>query len=277
MVEQADVVANYSHGNLLDAIRVGVAALGKTPETVTLEDLAAVDEFHIGGRQASEGFVGQLGLREDHHVLDVGCGVGGTARFIAATTGARVSGLDLTPEFVETGRVLCAWVGQEDRVALHQGSALAMPFEAGGFDAATMLHVGMNIPDKAALFTEVARVLEPGGVFGVYDIMQTGEAPPAYPMPWAAEPGTSALAPPETYREALAGAGFEILSERNRRDFATAFFDALKRRIAAAGGPPPLGLHILMGETAPAKFGNMVEHVVAGRIAPVEIIARKAS
>ena len=83
MVEQADVAANYSHGNLLDAIRVGVAALGKTPETGTLEDLAAVDEFHIGGCRASEDFVGQLGLGEGHHVLDVGCGVGGTARFIA--------------------------------------------------------------------------------------------------------------------------------------------------------------------------------------------------
>jgi SAM-dependent methyltransferase len=275
MAKSDAVVDHYSHGRLLDAILAGVTALGKTPETVGIDDLAPVDEFHIGGRQASEDFIGQLGLSSDDLVLDVGCGIGGTSRYLASHFGCRVTGLDLTPEYVETGRALCAWVGLAGRVDLCQGSALAMPFESARFDAAVMLHVGMNIADKAGLIAEVNRVLRPGGTFGVYDIMRTSDDPLVYPVPWATVPETSAVATPQDYRKAFVDSGFEMTSERDRRDFAAAFFAALRERIDAAGGPPPLGLHILLGETAAIKIRNMVDNVAAGRVAPVEMIARK--
>jgi ubiquinone/menaquinone biosynthesis C-methylase UbiE len=273
---KSDAVADhYTHGRLLDAILAGVTALGKTPQTLDIGDLAPVDEFHIGGRQATEDFVAQLGLSPEDHVLDVGCGIGGTARYLASTCGCRVTGLDLTPEFVEAGRVLCAWVGLGERVDLTQGSALAMPFEPARFDAVVMLHVGMNIADKAGLFAEVGRVLRPGATFGLYDIMRRNDEPLVYPVPWAAVPDTSALATPEDYRAVLAEAGFEVTKERDRREFAAEFFAALRERTEAAGGPPPLGLHILLGETAALKVRNMVDNVAAGRVSPVEMIARK--
>lgn len=273
---KSDAVADhYTHGRLLDAILAGVTALGKTPQTLDIGDLAPVDEFHIGGRQATEDFVAQLGLSPEDHVLDVGCGIGGTARYLASTCGCRVTGLDLTPEFVEAGRALCAWVGLGERVDLIQGSALAMPFELARFDAAVMLHVGMNIADKAGLFAEVGRVLRPGATFGLYDIMRRNDEPLVYPVPWAAVPDTSALATPEDYRAALAEAGFEVTKERDRREFAAEFFAALRERTEAAGGPPPLGLHILLGETAALKVRNMVDNVAGGRVSPVEMIARK--
>jgi len=246
MAESDAVAEHYTHGRLLDAILAGVRALGKTPDTVGVDDLAPVDEFHIGGRQASEDFIGQVGLSSGDLVLDVGCGIGGTARYVASTCGCRVSGIDLTPEYIETGQALCAWVGLAGRVDLSHGSALAMPFESAHFDAAIMLHVGMNIADKAGLFAEVNRVLRPGGTFGVYDIMRTSDDPLVYPVPWATVPETSAVAAPQDYRKALADSGFEMTSERDRRDFAAAFFAALRKRIDAAGGPPPLGLHILL-------------------------------
>ena len=273
---KSDAVADhYTHGRLLDAILAGVTALGKTPQTLDIGDLAPVDEFHIGGRQATEDFVAQMGLSPEDHVLDVGCGIGGTARYLASTCGCRVTGLDLTPEFVEAGRVLCAWVGLGERVDLTQGSALAMPFEPARFDAAVMLHVGMNIADKAGLFAEVGRVLRPGATFGLYDIMRRNDEPLVYPVPWAAVPDTSALATPEDYRASLAEAGFEVTKECDRREFAAEFFAALRERTEAAGGPPPLGLHILLGETAALKVRNMVDNVAAGRVSPVEMIARK--
>jgi len=275
MAKDNAVVDHYSHGGLLDAILAGMTALGKTPETVSIDDLAPVDEFHIGGRQATKDFIGQLGLSPEDRVLDVGCGIGGTSRYVASACGCRVSGLDLTPEYIETGRALCAWVGLADRVDLSQGSALAMPFESARFDATIMLHVGMNIADKARLFAEVARVLRPGGTFGVYDIMRLNDDPLVYPVPWAAVPETSALGTPQDYRTALADSGFEVTRERDRRGFAAEFFAALRKRTEAAGGPPPLGLHIQLGETAPTKIRNMVDNVAAGRISPVEMIARK--
>lgn len=275
MTNPQDVSRHYTHGDLIAAIRGGLAALGKTPDRISVDDLAPVDEFHIGGRQASEDFLGQLDFTPDSHVLDIGCGLGGGARFVASRYGSHVTGIDLTPEYVETARTLSGWVGLQDRISLHQGSALALPFAEASFDGAYMLHVGMNITDKATLFAEVARVLRPGAAFGIYDVMRTGEGELAFPLPWATTPSSSAVGTPEDYRVALERAGFAIIAERERRGFALSFFDQLRARTAAAGGPPPLGLHLLMGRTTPEKVNNMIGNIAAGRIAPVEIIARK--
>lgn len=268
---------HYTHGDLLGAIYAGVAALGKTPDSVTIDDLAPVDEFHIGGRQASEDFLDQLNLSEEDHVLDVGCGLGGASRFVASRYHSRVTGIDLTAEYVDTGQALCGWLRLEDRVTLRQGSALSMPFEDSAFDGGYMMHVGMNIKDKAGLYSEVYRVMRTGTSFGVYDVMRVGDEELTYPVPWATTAEASAVATPEQYKQALQHAGFAITAERNRHDFALAFFEQLRAKAAASSGPPPLGLHILMGDSAVTKVQNMIENVSAGRVAPVELIARKPS
>ena len=107
--------------------------------------------------------------------------------------------------------------------------------------------------------------------------MRTGDSELSYPVPWATTPALSAVATPAEYREALKKACFAIVAERNRRDFALAFFDQLRARTAAAGGPPALGLHILMGRNTPDKVQNMIQNISGGRIAPVEMVARKPS
>lgn len=277
MPEHPDVAKHYTHGGLIEAIAAAIGALGKTTDAVTIDDLAPVDEFHIGGRTASEDFLVQLSLSPDSHVIDVGCGLGGAARFAASRFGCSVTGIDLTQEFIETGRVPAQWVGLDDQIALHQGSALSTPFGDAEFDAAYMLHVGMNIADKADLFAELNRVLKPGALLGIYDVMRTGEGALSYPVPWADSDETSAVAAPERYKALLQAAGFTVTQERNRRDFALEFFDQLSARTKAAGGPPPLGLHILMGRNTPDKVQNMIANISAGYIAPVELIARKGS
>jgi ubiquinone/menaquinone biosynthesis C-methylase UbiE len=274
-VEQ-EISTHYTHGDLTAAIRSGIEKLGKTIDSVTVDDLAPVDEFHVGGRQASEHFLNQFGLTPDKHILDVGCGLGGPARFVASRYGCRVDGIDLTPEYVETGTTICKWVGLDDRISLHRGSALSMPFADGSFDGAYMLHVGMNIEDKTGLCAEVGRVLRPGALFGIYDVMKTGDGEMIFPAPWATTAGSSALATPRQYRDALQAAGFLEMAELNRRDFAVTFFDQLRAKTMAAGGPPPLGLHVLMGRNAPDKIQNMIQSIAKGIIAPVELISRKA-
>ena len=276
MLTQQDISTHYTHGELIAAIRAGIEALGKTTDSITLNDLAPLDEFHIGGRQASRHFLDQLGLASDKHVLDVGCGLGGAARFAASHYRCRVDGIDLTPEYVETGRAICQLVGLDDRISLHQGSALSLPFAGSAFDCAYMLHVGMNIDNKVKLCSEIARVLRPGAVFGIYDVMKTGEGELTFPVPWATTAQSSAVAEPAQYRSALEASGFALTAELNRRDFALAFFDELQAKTMAAGGPPPLGLHILMGRNAVDKIRNMIANISTGLIAPVEMIARKA-
>ncbi len=275
MTVEREVSDHYAHGALIEAIEAAMAAAGMARDAVTAADLAPIDEFHIGGRPATVELARQLALVPSDRVLDVGSGLGGAARFFADEYGCTVTGIDLTEEYVETARTLSGWAGLGDRTVFEHASALAMPFVDASFDAATMLHVGMNIEAKAELFAEIARVLSPGGRLGVYDVMRTGDGEIAYPLPWATTGKTSFLAPPDRYRAALESAGLDLVVERNRRDWALDLFRRLRAKAASAGGPPPLSIHIVMGETAAQKVKNMLDNVAAGIIAPVEMIARK--
>lgn len=275
MTNEKAISGHYLHGNLMQAIQTSLTKLGKTIDSITIEDLAPVDEFHIGGRQATENLLNQLDFAEQSHILDVGCGLGGAARLVAHKYNNRVTGIDLTEEFVTTGNALCAWVKLDEQVALHQGNATEMPFKDESFDGGYMLHVGMNIEDKKTLFNEVFRVLRQKSTFGVYDVMRTNDGDLTYPVPWATEESISRLATPEQYQQALISAGFDVSAKTIRRDFALEFFKRLREKTEASGGPPPLGLHTLMGDSTAIKIKNMIDNIAAGYIAPVELIAQK--
>lgn len=273
MTIEQSVARHYTHGALNRTILDALAAAGKDLHRLTPADLAPVDEFHIGGRQATIDFAEQLGLRRGMHLLDIGSGLGGAARYFADEQGCRVSGIDLTDEYVAVAEDLARRVGLGGRVSYQQGSALALPFAPGSFDGAYLLHVGMNIDDKPALFAGVRRVLKPKGVFGIYDVMRLADGALTFPVPWASRAETSFVTDPATYRRALEAAGFEILAERSRREFAIAFFQQMRAR-AAQAGPPPLGLHIVMGADYKTKVANMIASLEAGLIAPTEMICR---
>lgn len=269
------IEAHYSSSGLQKRIEDTLIDSGMRMETISVEALAPVDEFHIGGREATENLVEQLALSERKHVLDIGCGLGGTARFMASTYGSYVTGIDLTREFVATGNELCRWVGLSEQITLMQGNALSMPFENEIFDGASMLHVGMNIEDKQTLFREVYRVLRRGACFGVYDIMAMEDDRLEYPLPWASGPGMSYLSSSTSYTNWLQEAGFKIRSEQNRKAFAIDFYDRMRAKQLKSKKAPSLGLHLLMGQSTKQKLGNMIQGIEIGSIAPVEIVAEK--
>lgn len=268
---ETTVAAHYAGVGLHRRIMERLAEAGIPAEKVTTEHLKAVDEFHIGGAEATAALLDQLAIGPETRVVDVGSGIGGPARTIAARFGARVTGVDLTPDFVETARHLTETVGLTADFVV--GSALDLPFPDTCFDVATLLHVGMNIPDKPRLFAEVARVLVPGGTFAVFDVMRFG-AHPAFPLPWATDASSSFLETPETYLAAADTAGFALAARRDRGEVARDFFARMQAAMAA-GQQPPVGLPLLMGEAAPQKVANMVAAVAAGDIQPVEMIFRK--
>ena len=269
------VSKHYEGDELLEAILVGVAALGKNTATVTLDDLSPVDEFHIGGRLATTELCDGLGIDDSSLVLDVGCGIGGSSRFVASAYGCRTVGIDLTPSYIEVARTLSEWTGLGKRCSFDVGSALKLPYDDDTFDRAIQLHVGMNIEDKSSLLAEIYRVLQPGGRVAIYDIMQKRDDTHEFPVPWASDPATSFVAAPSVYRMAMEAAGFSVTGERDRSQFASEFFAALQARSAAAEGPPPLGLHVIMGPDAPVKLGHMAAAVKAGTLAPYEMIGAK--
>ena len=271
-IEQS-VASHYTQGDFEKRLLAMLAATGRDPEHLTPDDLTPVEEFHIGGREATAELAAQMQLRPGMHLLDVGSGIGGPARYFARVHDCTVTGIDLTDEFVSIATHLSARVGLSDRVNFRQGSALAMPFEPGSFDGAYLLHVGMNISDKAGLFAEVRRVLKPEALFAVYDIMRLTDGDLAFPLPWSTVPETSFVAPLATYRDGLRAAGFTVLAERSRGQYAIDFFRAMRAR-AAQGGPSQPNLQSLMGADAALKSANLFGCLERGLLAPTEMIAR---
>lgn len=272
------ITQHYTHGSLEQAILAALKGVGKDTERLTHADLASIDEFHVGGRQATNDLFAQIDLPSGARLLDIGSGLGGPARFCAAQHGWHVQGVDLTEEYVHVAEALSRRLGLADRVSFRQASAASLPFGEATFDGAYMLHVGMNIPDKKSVFTDVHRVLKPGGVFAIYDLMRESDAPFAYPVPWSSAPETNFIDSAASYRTLLGDAGFTIEKERNRRDFALVFMSQMRERMAKAqaeGAKIPPGLPIVMGSTAPQKIANMSSLLASGTIAPVEIIARR--
>jgi SAM-dependent methyltransferase len=275
MNTEQQVATHYTHGSLLPTILGALKQMGKDPERFAAMDLSTGDELHLGWLPATKALAKDLGLAPGMHVLDVGSGIGGPARYFAEGHKCRVTGIDLTEEFVQSAAELTRRCGLSALVTFRQGSALDLPFEAGTFDAATLIHVGMNIPDKARLFAEVRRVLKPGALFGVYEVMHAGEGDLPYPMPWAMTVETSFVETPETYRRLLGGAGFKIEREENRRTFVLDLAREMKAKIEK-DGMPALNQHALLGPTARERLGNVMATLERGAIAPIQMIARAA-
>jgi len=268
------VAAHYHHGRLEQAILDALRTSGKDVERLRAADLSGADEFHLGWRAATVELARELALTSEDRVLDLGAGLGGPARYFAEAHGCSVVGLDLAEEFVAVANSLTQRCGLEAHVSFQRGSALAQPFPDASFDVATLIHVGMNIEDKAQLFREARRVLRPGGRFGVYDIMLTaGEL--RYPMPWAATLETSFVSAPEHYRRLLADAGFIIEAEHDRTALTVTLWEAMRERVAKEGAPP-LSLHTLMGPATPERLHNVMSALQSRAIAPVAMICRVA-
>ncbi len=269
------VTQHYGDANLMASILAGLESAGADLNQLQPEDLAPVEEFHLGGRKATEKMVAKLSLGADQRVLDIGCGIGGAARYIATQTGCKVAGIDLTPEYIEVARKLSELTGLADKTTFETGSALAMPFEDGAFDAAVTFHVAMNIEDREALYGEIARVLKPGAAFGLYDVMRQRDGNLTFPVPWASTPETSHLTTPDEMLTLLVGAGFEVGGVEDLTDIALSVFRP--SQASAGDGPPPFGVHLLMGADAPEKIKNSTDNLRNGLIAPVQMIARLKS
>ncbi len=267
------VKQHYSVGNLAERILDGLKATGADLDKLTIEDISAVDEFHIGGRKATQYVISKMPVSARAHVLDVGCGIGGAARTMVSQIGCKVTGIDLTPEYIEVARALSRRTRLDNKADFHIASALALPFKGQTFDAALTIHVAMNIPDRDILYKEIARVTKSGATLCIYDVMKKGDAPVIFPVPWAQNAASSHLVSPDEMVPLLEDAGFEISEVEDRTENAVEFFR--QSEAAATSNPSPLGVHLIMGPTAQQKLQNVRRNIADGRIAPVLIVAHR--
>jgi MPBQ/MSBQ methyltransferase len=276
------VVAHYGgqdlndRRDLVDVVFEALAYNRRANDELTLKDLAPIDEFHVRGRQATAELGQNMGLKAGMAVVDVGSGLGGPSRHLADTHGCMITGIDLTNDYCRAARLLAERVGLADRVCYRHGNALEMPFEDGTFDAAYSQHMSMNVEDKEGLYREIARVLKPGGVFGLYDLLQGPGGAVFYPVPWARSPATSFMVAPDVLEIALSVAGFSIERTRDVTEAAKAWFQTMRDRNRSHGVQTrKLDYHRLLGEDFPLMGKNMVKNIAGDRVLAMEIICRK--
>ena len=266
-----NVSAHYGKSDLEAGILAGLRAAGKEGERLLPADLAPVDQFHIGGRNATLDLARRAGIRANTRVLDVGGGLGGPARTLAAEFGCHVTVLDLTEEYCRVGAMLTERVGLTDRVTFRHGSALDLPFAAGEFDVAWTQHSSMNIDDKPRLYAEIHRVLRPRGRLALHEVVAGAVQPIHFPAPWAREPSISFLRSVEQMRDVITTAGFTELMWEDESAAVNAYFQRNVDSVAS-GQPPPLGLHLLLGADFEVTQRNMLRNLAEGRIAVVKAV-----
>src|SRR4029077_10748010 len=221
----------------------------------------ALDQFHTRGLAATTELAKLAGITADMSVLDVGSGVGGPPRFLAATYGCRVTGVDLSQPFVDAARHLTERTGQRGQVSFDTAGALYLPFNAGLFVVVVLQHVALNISDRARLYCEIRRVLKPGGRFATFDVvLNSGE--PHYPVPWARTSATNFLLTAAATREAVEPAGFRTLAWNDDTEAAKAWFAQMR----ASGPPPSPNLGVVMGPEFAQLAANLGRNLMEGRL-----------
>lgn len=266
---------HYTQGTLRDRVFGWLADAGIDPDHLAPEQLHPLDQLHGRGIAATRDHAGHAGIRPGQDVLDLGCGIGGASRFLAADHGCRVTGIDLTPEFITLATELTRRCGLADRVEHRVGDATDLPFEDAAFDHVWCHNVTMNIEDKAALVREVARVLKPGGRFTCAEIGLGPAGAPTYPLPWASDPAVSFLVTPQAFRRLVEDGGLRVIEQIDLTEAMMAYRKEEEDR-AARGAPPVRANHIVMGDDFPERARNMTVNSAAGHVVEHVIVADKA-
>jgi ubiquinone/menaquinone biosynthesis C-methylase UbiE len=270
-----EVSTHYSRGDLLFRLNAALREDGVDPDRPTIEALAPYDQFHGRGLEATAEITELIDACPTDHILDIGSGIGGPARFVAKRFGCTVTGIDLTPEFCEVARHLTRLVGLEDRIDYEVGDALAMPFADADFDGAYSMNVSMNIADKSTFYREIHRVLKPGARLVLSEVAQGEGGDMVYPTPWAGDARASFLSTPEETRRGLLDAGFDVVRLQGTLEQARAFGARSRAMVARGEKPPHRAVMLIHADIATQMMANMARGLSEGRIVPIEVLARK--
>ncbi len=267
MTGRSDIEGQYGRPDLRERISAALVAAGRDPGSLTVVDTAPFDEFHTLGRQATVALAELAGIGAADHMLDIGAGLGGAARYLADRFGCRVTTLDITPEFCAVARWLDASTRLDGLITVICGDALSLPVATGSVDVVWTQHVQMNVAAKAALYREARRALRNGGRLALWELVAGQAAAVRYPQPWADTPEMSHLTTAVGLQRELRAAGFDIAAWNDLTEAAIP-----RLRSALAGPRQPLGLHVVVPGFA-AKAANLVAGLADGSLRLVQAVA----
>ena len=282
----AVVERHYTRTNLENTILTALRNAGKDVDQLTVDDLAPIDEFHTRGREATANLASLLNqdLQPNIHVLDVGSGIGGPSRYLASRFGCRVTGVDLVGEYCRIADSLARRVKLGNLLTYRQGDATHIPYDDATFDVVWTQHASMNIAYKKRFYSEMYRVLKPGGKLAIYDVFKGSNSSNIdgstssihFPVPWAPDPSISHLILREDARKLLKEViGFKDIAWEDKTESVVDWIKQMTKR-AQITGPPQIGLHVLVGPHWSDLVKNLLKNLEEGRIAVAQGIFERS-
>ncbi|RKY95195.1 MAG: SAM-dependent methyltransferase [Ignavibacteriae bacterium] len=264
----------YTSTNLFPTILKALKATGKDINNLTIKDLVPVDAFHIRGIEATKELASLIEIKPDYKILDIGCGIGGSARFLASKYKCFVTGVDVTEEYCKAAIELSKLLNLEDKTDFSHADAIDLPFENESFNIVWSEHVQMNVENKQKFYQEIYRVLKSGGKLLFYDVFKGRGDEIFYPVPWANDSSTDFLTEQNETKYLIGSLDFKINYWEDKTELSKNWFSAMVAKVKNRE-PSPLGLHLVMGKNANEKFQNMVRNLNEGNITVAQAVVEK--
>jgi len=270
------LTSHYADKHLAGRLREALIAEGLDPEQLTLDDIAAIDQLHVGGRRSSRQLAEEAGFLPGQKVLDLGCGTGGSSRLLVDEYGVQVTGVDITQPFVDVAQWLTKATGLTGRTQFVCADAQKLPLEKGSFDAVWSQHTLMNLPDLAKGLAEVHRVLKPGGSLLLHEVLQGKNPEPlCFPVPWADTANTSHLQKLDELEKQLTFAGFIKVKQQEVTEQALNWRKKHTDK-EARGQTGILTPQLIFGPRFLTMGKNLMANLAAGKVRLIEGIWQKA-
>jgi 2-polyprenyl-3-methyl-5-hydroxy-6-metoxy-1,4-benzoquinol methylase len=273
-----DIKQHYGSDALCTRIFSALEQSGKNPDKLDLKDLSTIDQLHTGGHVATLELARKTALPPGAAVLDAGCGIGGSCRLLARECQFNITGMDLVPEFIDVAQALTRSTDLTDTITYTPGDIVDTGLGAETFDAVWCQHTLMNIKDKNAVFGEFKRILKPGGILVLHEIVQGTTTPIHLPVPWADRASISFLIPWPEMSDLLTKHNFICNFATDCTDQAKTWWSRVKTAFEKKmDKPSPLGPHIIFGDHGMAFGNTMSANLDEDRIRLMEAIFVKGN
>ena len=274
MISKSDIENFWTRGDVFSRVHQAMSETGLINKKLEIEELFPIDQYHARGIAATVDLGKRMPISKNQKIIDIGCGLGGPARYYAKEFKCFITGIDITPSFIEIGNEFNKLTSMSDNIQLLVGNGEILDFTNETFDGAYSQHVTMNISDRKKFFSEAFRVLKKDSFFAFTEHGLGPEGNPIFPLPWADSSEMSFLLPPKTTISILKDTGF---SDIKIIETADKYISGYKKLIGlkSENKKPVLGIHVIGGDSMNERSTNSMQSIKENRTLPFEIVCKK--
>ena len=274
MISKSDIENFWTRGDIFSRVHQAMSETGLINKKLEIEELFPIDQYHARGIAATVDLGKRMPISKNQKIIDIGCGLGGPARYYAKEFKCFITGIDITPSFIEIGNEFNRLTSMSDNVELLVGNGEVLDFDNETFDGAYSQHVTMNISNREKFFSEAFRVLKKDSFFAFTEHGLGPEGNPIFPLPWANSLEMSFLLPPQKTISILKDTGFsDIKIIKTAEKYISGYEKLIK--LKSENKKTVLGIHVIGGDSMNERSKNSMESIKENRTLPFEIVCKK--